>query len=85
MRTLRDLIRRSTCRFRTNTGLSNSRRSSRNASVSGQQPAPAVYLYLSAQWTIRRGLNPKIGYAYRVVYVADNDLALGKLIDLFLA
>ena len=50
--------------------------------VSGQQPLPQfIYIWLPNDHTAKP--RPEDGYAYRASYVADNDLALGKLIDLF--
>jgi YVTN family beta-propeller protein len=50
--------------------------------VSGKQPLPQfMYLWLCNDHTAKP--RPKDGYPYRASYVADNDLALGKLVDLF--
>jgi len=50
--------------------------------VSGQMPLPQfIYIWLPNDHTAKP--RPEDGYAYRASYVADNDLALGKLIDLF--
>jgi YVTN family beta-propeller protein len=50
--------------------------------VSGRQPLPQfIYIWLPNDHTAKP--RPEDGYAYRASYVADNDLALGKLIDLF--
>ena len=52
--------------------------------VSGLQPLPQfIYIWLPNDHTAKP--RPEDGYAYRASYVADNDLALGKLIDLLLA
>ena len=49
--------------------------------VSGLQPLPQfIYIWLPNDHTAKP--RPEDGYAYRASYVADNDLALGKLIDL---
>jgi hypothetical protein len=50
--------------------------------VSGRMPLPQfIYIWLPNDHTATP--RPRDGYAYRASYVADNDLALGKLIDLF--
>ena len=50
--------------------------------VSGQEPLPQfIYIWLPNDHTAKP--RPEDGYAYHASYVADNDLALGKLIDLF--
>jgi DNA-binding beta-propeller fold protein YncE len=50
--------------------------------VNGQQPLPQfLYIWLPNDHTARP--RPADGYAYLASYVADNDLALGKLIELF--
>ena len=50
--------------------------------VSGQMPLPQfIYIWLRNDHTATP--RPEDGYPYRASYVADNDLALGKLIDLF--
>ncbi|HEV2499907.1 MAG TPA: bifunctional YncE family protein/alkaline phosphatase family protein [Terriglobia bacterium] len=50
--------------------------------VSGEKPLPQfIYIWLPQDHTAKP--NPRLGYDYRASYVADNDLALGKLIDLF--
>lgn len=50
--------------------------------VSGNKPLPQfIYIWLPQDHTAKP--NPRLGYDYRASYVADNDLALGKLIDLF--
>ena len=50
--------------------------------VSGREPLPQfIYIWLPNDHTAKP--RPADGYAYRASYVADNDLALGKLIDLF--
>ena len=49
--------------------------------VSGKQPLPQfMYLWLCNDHTAKP--RPKDGYPYRASYVADNDLALGKLVEL---
>ncbi len=49
--------------------------------VSGKEPLPQfIYLWLPNDHTAKP--RPEDGYAYRASYVADNDLALGKFIDL---
>ena len=51
-------------------------------SVSGKEPLPQfMYLWLCNDHTAKP--RPKDGYPYRASYVADNDLALGKLVELF--
>ena len=50
--------------------------------VSGRMPLPQfIYIWLPNDHTATP--RPEDGYAYHASYVADNDLALGKLIDLF--
>ena len=50
--------------------------------VNGKEPLPQfVYIWLPNDHTAKP--RPEDGYAYRASYVADNDLALGKLIELF--
>lgn len=50
--------------------------------VSGKKPLPQfIYIWLPQDHTAKP--NPRLGYDYRASYVADNDLALGKLVDLF--
>ena len=50
--------------------------------VNGKQPLPQfIYIWLPHDHTATP--RPADGYAYRASYVADNDLALGKLIELF--
>ena len=50
--------------------------------VSGRMPLPQfIYIWLPNDHTADP--RPQDGYPYRASYVADNDLALGKLIDLF--
>jgi DNA-binding beta-propeller fold protein YncE len=50
--------------------------------ASGQEPMPQfTYIWLPNDHTAKP--RPEDGYAYRASYVADNDLALGKLIELF--
>ncbi len=50
--------------------------------VHGLQPLPQfIYIWLPNDHTATP--RPADGYAYHASYVADNDLALGKLIDLF--
>jgi YVTN family beta-propeller protein len=50
--------------------------------VSGKQPMPQfMYIWLPDDHTAKP--RPSDGYAYRASYVADNDLALGKLVELF--
>ena len=49
--------------------------------IRGLQPLPQfIYIWLPNDHTAKP--RPKDGYAYRASYVADNDLALGKIIDL---
>lgn len=49
--------------------------------ASGKQPLPQfIYIWLPNDHTARP--RPADGYPYRASYVADNDLALGKIIDL---
>lgn len=49
--------------------------------VSGRMPLPQfIYIWLPNDHTANP--RPEDGYAYKASYVADNDLALGKLIDL---
>ncbi len=49
--------------------------------VLGLQPLPQfIYIWLPNDHTAKP--RPEDGYAYRASYVADNDLALGKIIDL---
>lgn len=49
--------------------------------MSGREPLPQfIYIWLPNDHTAKP--RPEDGYAYRASYVADNDLALGKLIDL---
>jgi YVTN family beta-propeller protein len=49
--------------------------------VRGLQPLPQfMYIWLPNDHTAKP--RPEDGYAYRASYVADNDLALGKIIDL---
>jgi hypothetical protein len=48
----------------------------------GKEPLPQfVYIWLPNDHTAKP--RPEDGYAYRASYVADNDLALGKLVELF--
>jgi DNA-binding beta-propeller fold protein YncE len=50
--------------------------------ASGKEPLPQfIYIWLPNDHT--GGLRPADGYPYRASYVADNDLALGKLVQLF--
>ncbi len=50
--------------------------------ASGKQPLPQfLYIWLPNDHTAEP--RPEDGYAYRASYVADNDLALGKLVELF--
>jgi YVTN family beta-propeller protein len=50
--------------------------------LSGKQPLPQfMYLWLCNDHTATP--RPADGYPYRASYVADNDLALGKLVELF--
>jgi hypothetical protein len=50
--------------------------------LSGKEPLPQLlYIWLPNDHTAKP--RPKDGYPYRASYVADNDLALGKLIELF--
>lgn len=50
--------------------------------ASGKQPLPQfIYIWLPNDHTATP--RPGDGYAYRASYVADNDLALGKIVDLF--
>jgi DNA-binding beta-propeller fold protein YncE len=50
--------------------------------VSGRMPLPQfIYIWLPNDHTAKP--RPEDGYSFRASYVADNDLALGKLIDLF--
>jgi DNA-binding beta-propeller fold protein YncE len=50
--------------------------------ASGRKPLPQfIYIWLPNDHTAKP--RPRDGYAYRASYVADNDLALGKLIELF--
>jgi len=50
--------------------------------LSGKEPLPQfIYIWLPNDHTAKP--RPKDGYPYPASYVADNDLALGKLIDLF--
>ncbi len=50
--------------------------------VKGGEPLPRfIYIWLPNDHTA--GPRPKDGYPYRASYVADNDLALGKLVQLF--
>lgn len=50
--------------------------------LSGNEPLPQfMYLWLCNDHTAKP--RPADGYPYRASYVADNDLALGKLIELF--
>ena len=48
----------------------------------GKEPLPQfIYIWLPNDHTA--GPRPEDGYAYHASYVADNDLALGKLVELF--
>ena len=50
--------------------------------ASGKEPLPQfLYIWLPNDHTAEP--RPEDGYAYRASYVADNDLALGKLVELF--
>jgi YVTN family beta-propeller protein len=50
--------------------------------ASGKEPLPQfIYVWLPNDHTAKP--RPEDGYAYRASYVADNDLALGKLVELF--
>ena len=50
--------------------------------ASGKEPLPQfIYIWLPNDHTA--GPRPEDGYAYHASYVADNDLALGKLVELF--
>ncbi len=50
--------------------------------IRGKRPLPQfLYIWLSNDHTDKP--RPGDGYAYRASYVADNDLALGKLLDYF--
>ena len=50
--------------------------------ASGKEPLPQfIYIWLPNDHTGQ--LRPESGYPYRASYVADNDLALGKLVQLF--
>jgi hypothetical protein len=50
--------------------------------ASGKEPLPQfIYIWLPNDHTADP--RPADGYPYRASYVADNDLALGKLVDLF--
>jgi hypothetical protein len=50
--------------------------------ASGKQPLPRfIYIWLPNDHTASP--RPEDGYAYTASYVADNDLALGKLVELF--
>jgi DNA-binding beta-propeller fold protein YncE len=50
--------------------------------ASGKQPLPQfLYIWLPNDHTAAP--RPEDGYAYHASYVADNDLALGKLVELF--
>jgi hypothetical protein len=50
--------------------------------ASGKEPLPQfIYIWLPNDHTADP--RPEDGYAYRASYVADNDLALGKLVELF--
>lgn len=54
----------------------------KNFYVSGKKPFPQfTYVWLPQDHTAEP--NPAMGYPYRASYVADNDLALGKLVQLF--
>jgi hypothetical protein len=49
--------------------------------VSGKEPLPQfIYIWLPNDHTAKP--RPEDGYHYRASYVADNDLALGKLVEL---
>ena len=51
--------------------------------MSGLEPLPQfIYIWLPNDHTAKP--RPADGYAYRASYVADNDLALGKIIDLLI-
>jgi YVTN family beta-propeller protein len=50
--------------------------------VSGKKPLPQfIYIWLPNDHTAEP--RPEDGFSYRASYVADNDLALGKLVELF--
>lgn len=50
--------------------------------LSGKEPLPQfIYIWLPNDHTAKP--RPEDGYAYQASYVADNDLALGKLVELF--
>jgi hypothetical protein len=50
--------------------------------ASGKEPLPQfLFIWLPNDHTAEP--RPEDGYAYRASYVADNDLALGKLVELF--
>ncbi len=50
--------------------------------LGGKEPlAQFIYIWLPNDHTAKP--RPEDGYAYRASYVADNDLALGKLVELF--
>ncbi len=50
--------------------------------LSGKEPLPQfIYIWLPNDHTAKP--HPKDGYPYRASYVADNDLALGKMVQLF--
>jgi DNA-binding beta-propeller fold protein YncE len=50
--------------------------------ASGKEPLPQfIFIWLPNDHT--GGQRPESGYPYRASYVADNDLALGKLVQLF--
>jgi DNA-binding beta-propeller fold protein YncE len=50
--------------------------------ASGKEPLPQfLFIWLPNDHTAKP--RPEDGYAYRASYVADNDLALGKLVELF--
>ena len=50
--------------------------------ASGKEPLPQfLYIWLPNDHTAKP--RPEDGYHYRASYVADNDLALGKLVELF--
>jgi len=50
--------------------------------LSGKEPMPHfMYIWLPNDHTAKP--RPKDGYPYRASYVADNDLALGKMVELF--
>ncbi len=50
--------------------------------MSGKEPLPQfIYIWLPNDHTAKP--RPEDGYAYRASYVADNDLAFGKLVELF--